>query len=147
MKNLTKFFIICILPFVLFSCSKKENSVSPINKSTLEKSFSIKSESSNDNSDIFFRINSNNTSDTNIVLSVYIDDDLFIKETINPKLKRTLNYSYEIPRTTHTVKILVDDINKFSIPFNNSYKNQLVTINYNNNNQVNDVTATVSDLN
>lgn len=83
MKNSTKFFIICILPFLLLSCSKKENSNISLNKSTLEKSFSIKSESSNDKSDVFFKVNSNNTSDDNIILSIYIDNDLFIKETLS----------------------------------------------------------------
>lgn len=146
MKKLINLFIICIIPFILFSCSKKDNSEPPINKSTLEKSFSIKSESANDKADIFFKINSNNISDNNIILSIYIDDDLFIKETLSPNLKRSLNYSYEIPRTSHIVKIYVNNTNKFSIPFNNTYKNQLVTINYNNNNQINDVTATVSDI-
>lgn len=146
MKNSTKFFIICILPFLLLSCSKKENSNISLNKSTLEKSFSVKSESSNDKSDVFFKVNSNNTSDDNIILSIYIDNDLFIKETLSPNLKRSLSYSYEIPRTTHTVKIYVNEANKFSIPFNNNYRNQLITINYNSNNQINDVTATVSDF-
>lgn len=136
--------LILISVFSMTSCTSNKNTAPEV-KSPIEESYSIKPEVASATANTYIKITSNNITNSPLTLSIYIDNDLFIKETLSPTSKSILNYSYRIPGSSHLLKVYVNDIDKFNIPFNNSIKEQLITINYNNKNLISEVTATVAD--
>lgn len=136
--------LILISVFSMTSCTSNKNAAPQV-KSPIEESYSIKPEVAAANANTYIKITSNNITSSSLTLSIYIDNDLFINETLNPTSKSTLSYSYRIPKSSHLLKVYIDDIDRFNIPFNNSSKEQLVTINYDNKNPISEVTATVVD--